>query len=214
MHGLRFRIEAGRIQSPGSSWPASVAAIHARGARGNCLVSSCVWVPATSPEMTGRRRCRQYPPPAPTTGTLKLTRGITYVIFGCEGKAARMFGQALGSVFTDAATPQRIVLAILTAAIFLAPLLALLSRSNTGPWRRLLSDLRIAGPALGLLVGAMNSFHMAQTIRKLPFDATAKQLAPGVLEVSTLIAMGGLVGLVAIGALAAADATVRRLQTP
>ncbi len=125
-----------------------------------------------------------------------------------------MFGQALGSVFTDAATPQRIVLAILTAAIFLAPLLALLSRSNTGPWRRLLSDLRIAGPALGLLVGAMNSFHMAQTIRKLPFDATAKQLAPGVLEVSTLIAMGGLVGLVAIGALAAADATVRRLQTP
>lgn len=117
-----------------------------------------------------------------------------------------MSDQIFGSVFAAAAAPQKVALIVLIAAIFLAPILALLARSSGGPWRRLLSDLRLAGPALGMLVGAMNSFHMALTIRKLPFDVTAKQLAPGVLEASALIALGGLVGLVAVVALAAADA--------
>ena len=56
----------------------------------------------------------------------------------------------------------------------------------------------------------MNSFHMARTIQKLPFDVTAKQLTPGILEVSTLIALGALVGLVATAMLVLVDATVRK----
>jgi hypothetical protein len=61
----------------------------------------------------------------------------------------------------------------------------------------------VAGPALGLLVGAMNAFHMAQSIQRAPFDPTAKQLAPGMLEVSALVGLGALVGLAAAGAHAA-----------
>ena len=55
----------------------------------------------------------------------------------------------------------------------------------------------MAGPALGLLVGAMNALHMAQSIQRAPFDPTAKQLAPGVFEISALVGLGALVGLVA-----------------
>ncbi len=124
-----------------------------------------------------------------------------------------MSEQLLWAVFADAAAPQKVVFVALILAVLLTPALALLARFNAGPWRRLLSDLRIAGPTLGLLVGAMNSFHMARTIQKLPFDVTAKQLTPGVLEVSTLIALGGWVGLVAVTALAIADARAPRQKT-
>lgn len=117
-----------------------------------------------------------------------------------------MSAQLFGTIFANAATFQKVVLAVLLLAIFLAPVLAFLARSGRGVWRRLLCDLRLAGPALGLLVGAITSFHMALTIEKLPFDVTAKQLAPGVLEVSTLIALGGLAGLVALATLALVDA--------
>jgi hypothetical protein len=64
-------------------------------------------------------------------------------------------------------------------------------------WRHLIAAVRIAAPLLGLLVGAMNAFHMAQTIQRVPFDPTAKQLAPGILEVSALLGLGALAGLVA-----------------
>ena len=37
---------------------------------------------------------------------------------------------------------------------------------------------------------------MADTITRLPFDPTAKQLAPGIFEVSALVAMGALAGIV------------------
>jgi hypothetical protein len=113
-----------------------------------------------------------------------------------------MDGQALLSVFANAALPQKVVLLALVAALplIVAAAAAQIRRSGTdrGPWRRLISDLRIAGPALGLLVGAMNGFHMAQTIQRVPFEPTAKQLAPGLLEVSTLVGLGALVGLVAV----------------
>lgn len=109
---------------------------------------------------------------------------------------------SLGSVFIDAATPQRCVFALLTLAILLTPALALLARSSGGPWRRLLADLRFAGPLLGLLTAALNSFHMARTVQKLTVDVTARQLAPGVLEVSVLVALGALAGGAAVAALA------------
>jgi hypothetical protein len=111
-----------------------------------------------------------------------------------------MVDQGVLSIFANAAAPQKVVLIILVGAIpviFLAAALALRAPSLDSPWRRLISTLRTAGPALGLLVGAMNSFHMAQTIQRLPFDATAKQLAPGILEISTLIGLGATVGLIA-----------------
>jgi hypothetical protein len=110
-----------------------------------------------------------------------------------------MAGEALLSVFANAAPPQKVVLAVLataTPAVLVAAALELW-RPRTGPWRGLIGCVRLVAPMLGLLVGAMNGFHMARTIQRLPFDATAKQLAPGILEISTLIGLGALAGLVA-----------------
>jgi hypothetical protein len=117
----------------------------------------------------------------------------------------------LTTVFANAATPQKCVFVVLVTAMVLAPVLAILARSGQGPWRRVLADLRIAAPSLGLLMGGMNSFHMARTILKLPQDLTARQIAPGILEVSTLIVMGVLVGLVALALLVLVDGVSRRL---
>ncbi len=114
-----------------------------------------------------------------------------------------MFEQVLTSIFANAAMPQKIVLAALTAAIPMTPVAAAVAfgtKTHDSLSRRLVSDLRVAGPVLGLLVGAMNSFHMAQTIQRLPFDPTARQLAPGILEVSTIVGLGALLGIVAAGA--------------
>jgi hypothetical protein len=114
-----------------------------------------------------------------------------------------MFGQAFVSVFSDAAVPQKVVLAVLVGAIpgiLAARVLSSRAGTRAHAWRRLIADLRGLGPALGLLTGAMTSFHMGLTIQRLPFDPTAKQLAPGILEVSMLIGLGALVGLVAAGA--------------
>jgi hypothetical protein len=114
-----------------------------------------------------------------------------------------MGGEVLVSVFANAAMPQKVVLLALIAAALLvlwAAAQVLRSPGRSDRWRRLIGDLRIAGPVLGLLVGAMNGFHMGRTIQRLPFDATAKQLAPGILEISTLTGLGALVGLVAVAA--------------
>lgn len=110
-----------------------------------------------------------------------------------------MTAQALWSVFEGAAAPQKVVLILLYAALpgtLIATLLG--ARSPRNIWRRIVADLRIAGPALGAFVGGLNSFHMGRTIQKLPFDPTLKQLAPGIFEVSTLVALGALVGLTAV----------------
>jgi hypothetical protein len=120
----------------------------------------------------------------------------------------------LGTVFANAATPQKCVFIILAAAIVLAPVVALMARSGRGPGRRILVELRTAGPFLGLLMGGMNSFHMARTILKLPYVLTAKQIAPGILEVSTLVVMGVLVGLIAQGLLVAIHVMPARAVTP
>jgi hypothetical protein len=112
-----------------------------------------------------------------------------------------MSASALASVMTHAALPQKIALSALTAGLLFivaVTVFGLAGRHTSRLWCRLVRDLRVAGPALGLLVGAMNSFHMAQTIQRVPFDPTAKQLAPGILEVSTFVGLGALVGLAAI----------------
>jgi nucleoside recognition membrane protein YjiH len=114
-----------------------------------------------------------------------------------------MNSQVLISVFANAATPQKVVLLALMAAVVLILVgAALAPRLGTRGevWRRLIAALRVGGPALGLLVGAMDSFHMARTIQRIPVEATAKQLAPGILEVSALIGLGALVGLMALAA--------------
>lgn len=124
-----------------------------------------------------------------------------------------MIDPVLATVFENAAAPQKITLIILALAVptaLLAAGLALRRGRRADLWRRLVSDLRIAGPALGLLVGAMNGFHMARTIQRLSFDPTAKQLAPGILEVSALVGLGALVGLVAVGAHLALGLSQRR----
>ncbi|MBO9709739.1 MAG: hypothetical protein J7521_16170 [Caulobacter sp.] len=114
--------------------------------------------------------------------------------------------QVLESVLADAATPQKVVLVVLMLAVLAGPVLAALARVRSGPWRSLISGLAVAGPALGLLVGALNSFHMARTVQKLPYDVTVRQLAPGVLEVAVFVALGAVVGLAAVASLAAAGA--------
>jgi hypothetical protein len=118
------------------------------------------------------------------------------------------------SVFAHAAVPQKIVLVLLAGAVpvILVAAALQLRRPKVGPWRGLIGWLRSVGPMLGLLVGAMNAFHMGRTIQRVPFDVTAKQLAPGILEVSTLIGLGALVGLLACAvqwALGAATAGAR-----
>ena len=109
--------------------------------------------------------------------------------------------QTLAAVFAHAAPPQKAVLIIL-AAMFLLTLAAAglaLAGSWLYRWRGLVGGLGMAGPMLGLWVGAMNSFHMARTIQRVPFDPTARQLAPGILEVATLVGLGAAVGLTAMG---------------
>ena len=110
-----------------------------------------------------------------------------------------MFGPALVTVFANAAIPQKIVLVILAAAVpgILVAAALELRRPGGGPWRGLIGAARSVGPLLGLFVGALNGFHMGRTIQRVPFDPTAKQLAPGILEVSALIGLGALVGLLA-----------------
>jgi hypothetical protein len=110
-----------------------------------------------------------------------------------------MTAQAFWSVFEAAAAPQKVVLILLCAALPGVLIAAVLgARSPRNIWRRVVTELRIAGPALGVFVGGLNSFHMGHTIQKLPFDPTLKQLAPGIFEVSTLVSLGALVGLVAV----------------
>lgn len=108
---------------------------------------------------------------------------------------------AFWSVFEAAAVPQKMVLLLLCAALPGVLIAAVLgARSQRNIWRRVVADLRIAGPALGLFVGGLNSFHMGRTLQTLPFDPTLKQIAPGIFEVSTLVGLGALVGLLAVAA--------------
>jgi hypothetical protein len=112
-----------------------------------------------------------------------------------------MFEPVAASVFVNAALPQKIVLLALVGSvpfIAVATVLAYRDKEANSAWARVIADARIAGPIIGLLVGAMNSVHMGQTIMRVSFAPTAKQLAPGLLEVATLIGLGALVGMVAL----------------
>ncbi|WP_299008859.1 hypothetical protein [uncultured Caulobacter sp.] len=122
-----------------------------------------------------------------------------------------MTAQALWNVFEHAAAPQKVVLILLCAAlpgVLIAAVLGAGSPRNM--WRRIVAELRISGPALGVFVGGLNSFHMGRTIQKLAFDPTLKQVAPGILEVSALVSLGALVGLVAVVAHGAMSVGERR----
>lgn len=117
-----------------------------------------------------------------------------------------MISTALAGVFANAALPQKAVFVALIAAIpliLIASVVAIRGGDAASISRRVVGDLRLVAPTLGLLTGGLNSFHMAETIVRLPFDPTLKQLAPGILEVSTLVSLGALVGVVAMVAHAA-----------
>jgi hypothetical protein len=103
-------------------------------------------------------------------------------------------GQDLASVFANAALPQKAVLIVLVLSILAALLLAATRFRQS----RFISDLRVAGPALGLLVAALNGFHMAQTILRLPSSPSARDLAPALMEIALLVGLGALAGLVAV----------------
>ncbi|PIB96781.1 hypothetical protein [Caulobacter sp. X] len=119
--------------------------------------------------------------------------------------------EVLATVFANAAAPQKSLLVVLIAAMLAAPLLAALAYSGLPILRRLLSELRLTAPLVGLLMAGMDSFHMARTILKLPIEVTARQLAPGLLEVSTFVVMGAAVGLIAQASLVALEVGERRI---
>lgn len=111
-----------------------------------------------------------------------------------------MLNPALEAVFINAAWPQKIILVVLVAAMptaLLAGSIAMAGGRNASLWRRFVSDIRWGAPLIALLVGGLNSFHMAGTITRLPFDPTLKQLAPGIYEVSTFVSIGAVAGLIA-----------------
>ena len=101
----------------------------------------------------------------------------------------------LAAVFADAAPPQKGVFLVLVVTALALPALVLAAASRGGVWERGLAEARNVAPLLGLLTGALNSFHMADTILRLPVDVTAKELAPGVFEVTSLIILSAIVGL-------------------
>jgi hypothetical protein len=117
---------------------------------------------------------------------------------------------SMAEVFADAALPQKFVMAAL-----LLSLPAVLVAA-AGAWRRgaprsvYASWLSVAGPALGLLTGAGNALHMAQTIARLPQAATSKDLAPAIAEIAVLVALGAAAGLVAVGLNAMVESHARR----
>jgi hypothetical protein len=106
-----------------------------------------------------------------------------------------VFGPQLAGIVANAALPQKIVMLLLALATPAALVGA--ARERRGGARRsiLVSELRVAGPALGLLVGALNAFHMMQTALRLPIAATSKDLAPGIMEIAVLVGLGALAGL-------------------
>lgn len=107
----------------------------------------------------------------------------------------------LAIVFRDAALPQKMVFVLLLVSIAATVILAATEYrggTKSGLQWRLISYLPIAGPALALLVAAMNAFHMMQTTLRLPASPTTKDLAPGLMEIATLVGLGALCGLVAL----------------
>ena len=111
-----------------------------------------------------------------------------------------MTQEALASVFADAAPPQKVAFIILTTALlasFAGIILGLRRHPvNRALWRGM-TNLRCAGPLLGLLTGALDGYQMAHTIQRLPSAPSLKDLAPGILEVSALLSLGAFTGLCA-----------------
>lgn len=108
-------------------------------------------------------------------------------------------------VFRNAALPQKVVLVLLLASVPLALTAGLAGRRGGSGFLQLLRKLTPAAPAVGLLVGALDAFHMMDTTLRLAVSPTAKDLAPGVMEVAVLVGLGALSGLVGTLTLAARE---------
>jgi hypothetical protein len=112
------------------------------------------------------------------------------------GSPAEIGMVELLNVFRDAALPQKLVLVCLLASIPLALLAGLVARRGGDRVLRFARTICLAAPAIGLLVGAMDAFHMMDTTLRLAVSPTAKALAPGVMEIAALVGLGALSGLV------------------
>ena len=107
----------------------------------------------------------------------------------------------LASVFVNAALPQKAVFVVLGVAILAALAVAARDVATARSASRrsvFLSELRSAGPALGLVTAALDAFHMSQTALRLADPPTPAMLAPGVMEIASLAGLGAAAGLVAI----------------
>jgi len=107
----------------------------------------------------------------------------------------------LAAVFVDAALPQKGVFVVLGVSILAALAVAARDLARARPSSRrsvFISELRSAGPALGLLTASLDAFHMSQTALRLADPPTPAMLAPGAMEIAALAGLGALAGLVAI----------------
>lgn len=72
------------------------------------------------------------------------------------------------------------------------------------------SSLRFAGPAAGVLGAAYAGLKMCIGIATVPITPTLKVLAPGLAEIATVLALGLVVGIIAIALTWAIEARIDR----
>ncbi len=102
------------------------------------------------------------------------------------------------TIFDQAAMPQKILFVAFIALTLLGAATAVLGRFKaTAPLSGPMKASSLLCPCIGMLCAALNGFHMMQTTLRLPYEVTLKMLAPGLAEMSALVAAGALAGLVA-----------------
>jgi len=105
------------------------------------------------------------------------------------------------TIFEKAAVPQKSLFLVFIALMIFGAGIAVFNRVKafthlSAPMKA----LSLLCPFLGMLCAALNGFHMMQTTLRLPFEPTAKMLAPGFMEMSALVVAGVLAGLPAAAA--------------
>lgn len=123
------------------------------------------------------------------------------VVVAAPGLAfAQSHGITPASIFVDAAAPMQVIIIALLVAM-IAAVIVTASKVMSGPHLNggsaFLSALRLGAPLLGLFGAAFNGLMMfigLSNVGPQPIDI----LAPGLAEASFLLALGVIVGVVAV----------------
>jgi hypothetical protein len=107
-----------------------------------------------------------------------------------------------GMVFADAAPLQKAIMLGLAAAT-LAGLAIAARKLAAGPklagGSAFIAGLRFGAPIAGVLGGSFALFRTALGIANVAGSPTLKMLAPGLAEAAAVVALGFLVGVIAVG---------------